>query len=200
MCCVAHSRIIGSVSSNTWTGNACACSQSQEKKHTLRSFAAYADWAKSVHFSEPSPTGRGRHSRRPSKRPKALAEVGARSAPEPSIEDIEGEFWRIVEAPDDVIETLYGQVRPAGHGLLCFDGSRHVAEHLSGRALDVSSMISLIIHARRCEADVRPVTFSSYMMDRLTRFCQPPVRTWTLGTTGQASRCPPSASACWRRT
>jgi hypothetical protein len=29
----------------------------QEKKLTLRSFAAYSDWAKSVHFSDPPATG-----------------------------------------------------------------------------------------------------------------------------------------------
>ena len=29
----------------------------QDKKLTLRGFAAYSDWAKSVHFSDPSPTG-----------------------------------------------------------------------------------------------------------------------------------------------
>ena len=32
------------------------------------------------------------------------------SGPEPSVEDIEAEFWRIVETPDDVYESLYGQV------------------------------------------------------------------------------------------
>lgn len=36
------------------------------------------------------------------------------SGPEPSVEDIEAEFWRIVETPDDVYESLYGQV-PALH-------------------------------------------------------------------------------------
>ena len=30
---------------------------------------------------------------------------------EPSVEEIEAEFWRIVETPDDVYESLYGQVR-----------------------------------------------------------------------------------------
>jgi hypothetical protein len=32
------------------------------------------------------------------------------SGPEPSVADIEAEFWRIVETPDDVYESLYGQV------------------------------------------------------------------------------------------
>lgn len=29
----------------------------QDKKLTLRSFAAYSDWAKSVHFADPAPSG-----------------------------------------------------------------------------------------------------------------------------------------------
>ena len=33
---------------------------------------------------------------------------------EPSVEEIEAEFWRIVETPDDVYESLYGQVRNYG--------------------------------------------------------------------------------------
>ena len=37
----------------------------QEKRHTMKSFAAYADWVKSVHFCEPPPRVRvrlpGRH-------------------------------------------------------------------------------------------------------------------------------------------
>lgn len=35
--------------------------------------------------------------------------------PEPSVEQIEAEFWRIVETPDDIYESLYGQVRRAHH-------------------------------------------------------------------------------------
>ena len=27
----------------------------QDKRHTMKSFMAYADWIKSVHFSEPAP-------------------------------------------------------------------------------------------------------------------------------------------------
>ena len=33
--------------------HSCCCLQ--EKRHTLRSFAAYADWAKAMHFSDPPP-------------------------------------------------------------------------------------------------------------------------------------------------
>ena len=32
------------------------------------------------------------------------------AGPEPSVEEIEAEFWRIVETPDDIYESLYGQV------------------------------------------------------------------------------------------
>ena len=35
----------------------------QEKPHTMKSFAAYADWVKSVHFCEPPPQARVRISR-----------------------------------------------------------------------------------------------------------------------------------------
>jgi hypothetical protein len=42
---------------------------------------------------------------RPSKRPKLYQYSG----PEPSVEEIEAEFWRIVEKPDDVVESFYGQ-------------------------------------------------------------------------------------------
>lgn len=31
------------------------------------------------------------------------------AGPAPSVDDIEAEFWRIVETPDAVYESLYGQ-------------------------------------------------------------------------------------------
>jgi len=34
--------------------------------------------------------------------------------PAPSVEQIEAEFWRIVETPDAVYEALYGQARLLG--------------------------------------------------------------------------------------
>jgi hypothetical protein len=61
-----------------------------EKEHTLKSFTAYADWIKSVHFSDPS-------------------------NPNPSVEEIEAEFWRIVESEDSHHEALYGQDLDSGH-------------------------------------------------------------------------------------
>ena len=44
---------------------------------------------------------------RPERKRRAASYVGA----EPSVEEVEAEFWRIVETPDDVYESLYGQVR-----------------------------------------------------------------------------------------
>lgn len=39
-----------------WCSDAmCVASLPQEKRHTLRSFAAYADWVKAMHFSDPPP-------------------------------------------------------------------------------------------------------------------------------------------------
>lgn len=39
---------------------------------------------------------------------------------EPSLEQIEAEFWRIVESPEEQVESLYGQVRlNAAQCLLC---------------------------------------------------------------------------------
>ncbi len=43
---------------------------------------------------------------RPERKRRAASYVGA----EPSVEEVEAEFWRIVETPDDVYESLYGQV------------------------------------------------------------------------------------------
>ena len=34
---------------------------------------------------------------------------------EPSVEQIEAEFWRIVESPEEVVESLYGQDVDSGH-------------------------------------------------------------------------------------
>lgn len=34
---------------------------------------------------------------------------------EPSVEEVEAEFWRIVEAPDGPVESLYGQDLDSGH-------------------------------------------------------------------------------------
>jgi len=102
-----------------------------ERKHTLQSFAAYADWAKELHFSSPSPSinhrGPDAIDTGPRNRPKALSttqhisnndsNTGAAAAIEPTVEEVEAEFWRIVECadPNDVIESLYGQDLDSGH-------------------------------------------------------------------------------------
>lgn len=85
-----------------------------DKKLTLRSFAAYADWAKSVHFSNPPPTGEGT-STEPKKRPTKMLPLLHTLAKEPSVEEVEAEFWRIVETPDSHLESLYGQDLDSGH-------------------------------------------------------------------------------------
>lgn len=71
----------------------------QDRTHTLKSFASSADWIKSLHFGDPKPTADpGVAAERSSKRRK----LGSYTGPEPTVEEIEGEFWRVIEAPDDV--------------------------------------------------------------------------------------------------
>ena len=67
------------------------------------------------------------------------------SGPEPSVEDIEAEFWRIVETPDDVYESLYGQVpamptspKNSGPPVQCTLWGRKVFAHVD--AVAVGSM------------------------------------------------------------
>lgn len=85
-----------------------------DKKHTLRSFAAYADWVKSVHFSDPPAKGLGASSA-PSRRPSKTLPIHHTAPVDPSIEEIEAEFWRVVETPDSYLESLYGQDLDSGH-------------------------------------------------------------------------------------
>eukprot|EP00891_Asterochloris_glomerata_P005677 jgi/Astpho2/5677/Aster-02919 len=97
-----------------------------DRSHTLKSFAAYADWAKALHFSDPPPGQRPSLNAQPLKRRK----ISSYSGPEPTVEEIEAEFWRIVEVADDaldigsghnsaallqVAENLYGQDLDSGH-------------------------------------------------------------------------------------
>ena len=70
----------------------------QDRSHTLKSFAAYADWAKALHFSDPAPRQTSPLQAQPPKRRK----ISSYSGPEPTVEEIEAEFWRIVEVADDV--------------------------------------------------------------------------------------------------
>ncbi|BDA42391.1 probable lysine-specific demethylase JMJ703 at N-terminal half [Coccomyxa sp. Obi] len=80
-----------------------------ERPYTLKSFAAYADWVKALHFSDPPPKNFSEPV--PSKKRKLCNYSG----PEPTVEEIEAEFWRIVESPDEVVESLYGQDLDSGH-------------------------------------------------------------------------------------
>ena len=70
----------------------------QDRSHTLKSFAAYADWAKALHFSDPPPGPSCPLNAQPAKRRK----ISSYSGPEPTVEEIEAEFWRIVEVADEV--------------------------------------------------------------------------------------------------
>ena len=68
--------------------------------------------------------------------------------PEPSVEQIEAEFWRIVETPDDVYESLYGQV-----GLL-LPSARSVLKGICLRQNSVSSPCSPKGVYEHCETPV----------------------------------------------
>jgi len=128
-----------------------------DRTHTLRSFHAYADWAKARHFESPRPRGPTKLSESTAYagvggRPAAWAAAaggtwaagigrgvgsagrrGASSAPtsaapppddaallaslplEPSVEEVEAEFWRVVEDPTEPCPSLYGQDLDSGH-------------------------------------------------------------------------------------
>lgn len=61
----------------------------------------------------------------PTSRPEKKRRTMSYSGPEPSVEQIEAEFWRIVETPDDIYESLYGQVcAPPFHHHRCPDVHR----------------------------------------------------------------------------
>ncbi|KAK9803401.1 hypothetical protein WJX72_006240 [[Myrmecia] bisecta] len=86
-----------------------------DRTHTLKSFAAYADWVKSCHFGISNAPAAASASQGESE---AQASKRRRVAPEkrePSVDEIEAEFWRIVETPDEVVESLYGQDLDSGH-------------------------------------------------------------------------------------
>lgn len=78
------------------------------RKENLKSFCSYADWAKMKHFSCPDPKGVGKPSGR-----KNMQAFPCQCPMEviPSVEEIEAEFWRIVERNDtsQEVEALYGQ-------------------------------------------------------------------------------------------
>ena len=82
--------------------------QELNQRQTLQSFSTYADWMKSIHFSSPSPCGKG-HSSASSHRPLSILPVRYKLDTDPSVEEIEGEFWRIVETGESHVDSLYGQ-------------------------------------------------------------------------------------------
>lgn len=110
-----------------------------DRTHTLKSFASSADWIKSLHFGDPKPTADPSAAvERVSKRRK----LGSYTGPEPTIEEIEGEFWRVIEAPDDVVESYYGQDLDSGHHGSGFPlppfRQRLLEEHLQKQAVSRS--------------------------------------------------------------
>ncbi|KAL0051456.1 hypothetical protein WJX82_007798 [Trebouxia sp. C0006] len=110
-----------------------------DRTHTLKSFASSADWIKSLHFGDPKPTADPSAAvERVSKRRKLSSYTG----PEPTIEEIEGEFWRVIEAPDDVVESYYGQDLDSGHHGSGFPlppfRQRLLEEHLQKQAVSRS--------------------------------------------------------------
>ncbi|KAK2078486.1 hypothetical protein QBZ16_003326 [Prototheca wickerhamii] len=88
------------------------------RTHTLRSFAAYADWARSLHFRG-APLVPGARQAAAQRRPPG-AGAPRDPLPAPTLEQVEAEFWRVVEAPrpeDEALGSLYGQDLDSGlHG------------------------------------------------------------------------------------
>eukprot|EP00884_Botryococcus_braunii_P001080 jgi/Botrbrau1/10973/Bobra.0383s0027.1 len=83
-----------------------------EKPYTLKSFHSYSDWVKASHYmSAPVPMVTNESGLQQNRKRKTFQYVG----PEPSIEEQEAEFWRIVEDPDETVESLYGQDLDSGH-------------------------------------------------------------------------------------
>ncbi|KAI8111962.1 hypothetical protein M9435_004459 [Picochlorum sp. BPE23] len=73
----------------------------------LKEFSEYADWAKAMHFSCPEPTGTGVSSE-DAQRPVHLFPNKFPMKVSPSVEEIEREFWRIVDSGSEHVEALYG--------------------------------------------------------------------------------------------
>lgn len=76
--------------------------------YTLGEFACHADWAKSVHFSDPKPTGLGQASEDDRRCEYGLSNQFPMAIC-PSVEEVEREFWRIVEGKgEEKVDALYG--------------------------------------------------------------------------------------------
>ena len=78
---------------------------------------------------------------RPEKKRRVMSYVG----PEPSVEQIEAEFWRIVETPDDIYESLYGQVRTHP---LPNSGARHPPKRPAPLSLSLIVLLILALWAK----------------------------------------------------
>ena len=87
--------------------------------HTLKSFLAYAEWSKQVHFgvikdNDESSGGSWVPRDWLSRALLRGASSGSSFSMSLSVEDLEAEFWRIVEDPYLAVETLYGSDLDSG--------------------------------------------------------------------------------------
>ncbi|CAD7704764.1 unnamed protein product [Ostreobium quekettii] len=80
-----------------------------DEPHTLKSFLAYANWAKAAHFSS-----------RPTNQADEPTSGATNWTDYPSVSDVEGEFWRILggvgaeEEDEEEVEALYGSDLDSG--------------------------------------------------------------------------------------
>lgn len=110
-----HSRMGTTRRSANCSSEANVASETDEKfgfhsgpDFTLGDFQRYADYFKECYFGMKN-----------AKENLNLVEAEQQKGWEPSVEDIEGEYWRIVERPTDEVEVLYGadlETGPFGSG------------------------------------------------------------------------------------
>ena len=108
-----------------------------DERHSLKSFLAYAEWSKALHFGKAASGGSDGGSsamtgaegssswvpqawftralqRGPPSSPSASASLGFSFSSPLQVEQLEAEFWRIVEDPYLTVETLYGSDLDSG--------------------------------------------------------------------------------------
>ena len=75
----------------------------------LFEFAEHADWVKRQHFSDPLPCGQGESSE-DERRAECCIPQRFPMDVSPSVQEVEKEFWRLVESPSaqEIVESLYG--------------------------------------------------------------------------------------------
>jgi hypothetical protein len=77
--------------------------------YNLIEFAEHADWVKRQHFSDPEPCGQGESSEDERRAECCIPKKFEMNVP-PSVEEVEKEFWRLVESPSaqETVESFYG--------------------------------------------------------------------------------------------